>query len=84
MSPQSKVFFPRFRKLADVGVAPFPAPSLSRIALRTGQVFVRGQQNCLMTGHAADLACGQALTVGMEKILFDVPVVPFVQLSLGE
>jgi len=70
MSPQAKVSFPlRFRQLADVGFIPFPAaPSLKN---RTADiaVFVRGQQNCSMTGQAADLARGRALAVGTEKIL---------------
>ena len=67
--PRAKVSFPlRFRQLAEWGVIPFPAAPLSRIALRTWQVFVRGPQNCPMTGRAANLARGRALTVGTEKI----------------
>jgi len=67
--PRAKVSFPlRFRQLADVGVIPFPAaPPLTN---RTADiaVFVRGQQNCPMTGQAADLVRGRALAVGTEKI----------------
>jgi len=69
ISPRAEVSFPlRFRQLAKWGVIPYPAAPLSRIALRTWQVFVRGQQNCPMTGHAANLARGRALAVGTEKI----------------
>jgi hypothetical protein len=49
-------------------LSPFRPLFLTRIVLRTLQVFVRGQQNCPMTGHAADMARGRALAVGTEKI----------------
>jgi hypothetical protein len=42
--------------------------SLSPIARRTWDAFVRCQQNCLMTGYAAGMAHRRALVVGAEKI----------------
>ena len=69
MSPQSKVSFPlRFWHWPMWELSPFRPLPLSRIALRTRQVFVRGPQNCPMTGQAANLARGRALAVGTEKI----------------
>src|SRR6185436_16844674 len=80
MGPQSKVFFPlRFRQLADVGVAPFPATPFSRnraadmadLSPRATQLSDDWSRSRFGVRPGIDGRHG-------EDLFFDVPVVPFV------